>query len=50
MTKHNEKRTAGMRKQTVQNLKRIAESGSLGSAAAQYELNRRAAKDEQPRT
>jgi molybdenum-dependent DNA-binding transcriptional regulator ModE len=47
---HSAKKTERMRKQTMQNLKKIAESGSLSSAAAQYEIYRRAAKDEQPRT
>lgn len=47
---HSEKKTERMRKQTVQNLKKIADSGSLSSAAAQFELYRRAAKDEAPRT
>lgn len=40
--KINEKRTERMRKHSIQNLKRFAESGSLSAAAAQYELYRRA--------
>lgn len=47
---HSEKKTEKMRKQSAQNLKRIAESGSLSSAAAQYELYRRAAKDAPAKT
>lgn len=39
---HSEKKTEKMRKQSLRNLKTIAESGSLSSVAAQYELNRRA--------
>lgn len=50
MAKHNEKRTERMRKQSPQNLKRIAESGSLSAAAAQFELYRRAAKDAPAKT
>lgn len=50
MAKYNEKRAARMQAQSPKELKRIAESGSLSSAAAQYELNRRASKDQAPRT
>lgn len=39
--KINEKRTNNAKRRTVAELKRIVESGSLGSAAAAYELNRR---------
>lgn len=44
MAKINEKRKASLQKRSVAELKRIAESGSLSAAAAQYELNRRASK------
>jgi hypothetical protein len=39
---HSAKKTEKMRKQTMRNLKVMAESGSLSSVAAQYEINRRA--------
>lgn len=41
MSNHNTKRTQAMKSKSVEELKRIAESGSLSSAAAEYELNRR---------
>lgn len=41
MTKINEKRTRSFQRKPVQELKKIAEAGSLGSAAAAYELQRR---------
>lgn len=37
----NVKRTEGLRKKAANELTKIAASGSLGAAAAQYELNRR---------
>lgn len=43
---HSAKKTERMRKQSMQNLKKIADSGSLSSVAAQYEINRRASKGE----
>lgn len=39
--KINEKRTASMKRKSVAELKKIADSGSLSSAAAIYELNKR---------
>jgi len=44
INKISEKRTAKMRKQTMQNLKDMVKSGSLSSAAAQYEIYRRASE------
>lgn len=41
MAKINEKRTRSFQRKPVQELKKIAEAGSLGSAAAAYELQRR---------
>lgn len=41
----NEKRTARMRKHPMRTLKQLADAGGLSSAAAQYEINRRAAED-----
>lgn len=43
--KINEKRTARMRTHSMATLKRIADAGGLSSAAAQYEINRRAAEN-----
>lgn len=37
----NQKRTESFRKKTANELTKIAASGSLGAAAAQYERNRR---------
>lgn len=37
----NEKRTKSMQKKSLPDLKKIAESGSLSAAAAQYEINKR---------
>lgn len=37
----NLKRKAAMQKKSVADLKKIADSGSLSAAAAQYELNNR---------
>lgn len=42
---HSAKKTEKMRKQSIRNLKAIAESGSLSSDAAQYEINRRASEN-----
>jgi hypothetical protein len=50
MSKINEKRTARMRAHPIATLKAFVEAKTLSSAAAQYELDRRAAKDEAPRT
>ena len=41
MSKHNEKRTSKMKSKSIEELKKIAESGSLSSAAAEYEMYRR---------
>lgn len=37
----NEKRTEKMKKKSMEELKKIADSGSLSSAAAEYEMRRR---------
>jgi molybdenum-dependent DNA-binding transcriptional regulator ModE len=44
MSKINESRTEKMRVKSMEELKAIIESGSLSSAAAEYEMNRRMAK------
>lgn len=37
----NEKRSQSMKQKSLQELKKIADSGSLSSAAAEYEINKR---------
>lgn len=44
MSKINQNRTDKMKAKSMEELKAIIESGSLSSAAAQYEMNRRMAK------
>lgn len=39
--KYNQKRIEAMKRKNMTELKKIAESGSLSSAAAQYEINKR---------
>lgn len=39
--KINVKRTEAMKRKPIGELKKIAESGSLSAAAAQYEINKR---------
>lgn len=48
MSKINEKRTERMRKHNARELKRIADAGGLSSAAAEYEIRRRANKGIEP--
>lgn len=50
MTKINQERKRRMQQRSVAQLTAIVEGKTLSSAAAAYELQQRAAKDEAPRT